>query len=101
MDGALTGDLVTRVRFGGVRQGTGTKSNIVTQQIARLPVRFNVNIRAPFYNLITNIRSMYDPSYVRDPRDLGLIDSDGNAIRPDEGEPPSAGMPGDEGGIQQ
>jgi hypothetical protein len=101
MDGALTGDLVTRVRFGGVRQGAGTKSNIVTQQIARLPVRFNVNIRAPFYNLITNIRSMYDPSYVRDPRDLGLIDSDGNAIRPDEGEPPSAGMPGDEAGIQQ
>lgn len=100
MDGPLTGELVTRVRFDGVRQGAGTKSNIVTRHIAKLPVRFNVNIRAPFYNLITNIRAMYDPAYIRDPRDLGLVDSNGNAVRSDVGRP-SAGLPADEAGIQQ
>ena len=48
-----------------------------------MPIRFNVNIRAPFYQLLTNLRSMYDPAYVTDPRDLGLLDR-----KKDEGTPP-------------
>ena len=48
-----------------------------------------VNVRAPFYQLITSIKSMYDPSSVRDPRDLGLIDAEGNVLRREtEGPPP-------------
>jgi hypothetical protein len=81
MDGPLTGEIVTRVRFDGVSQGEGATSNFITRRIARLPFRFVVNIRAPFYQLITSIKSMYDPAAVRDPRDLGLIDDFGNAIR--------------------
>ncbi|MHA6317136.1 YdbH domain-containing protein [Altererythrobacter sp. CAU 1778] len=77
IDGPLTGELVTRVKFDGVRQGAGTTSNILTRQIAKLPIQFNINIRAPFYKLITSIRSMYDPEFVRDPRELGLIAEDG------------------------
>ncbi len=96
MDGPLTGEIVTRVRFDGVRQGEGTRKNLITRQLARLPVRFNVNVRAPFYNLITNIRAMYDPAFIRDPRSLGLIDGDGNAI------PPSGSvLPTDEANIQR
>ncbi|MCL4673558.1 MAG: YdbH domain-containing protein [Sphingomonadaceae bacterium] len=95
MDGPLTGEIVTRVRFDGVSQGDGTKRNFITRQIADLPIRFNVNIRAPFYQLITSIRAMYDPAFIRDPREIGLIGAEGQqldrqtrpeleAIRPDD-----------------
>lgn len=80
VDGPLTGEIVTRVRFEGVSQGAGTKQNILTKQIAKLPVRFNVNVRAPFYNLITSVKAMYDPAFIRDPRELGLMDEHGKPI---------------------
>lgn len=77
MDGDLTGELVTRVRFDGVKQGAGTRQNFLTRQVAKLPVRFNVNIRAPFYKLLTSVKAMYDPAFIRDPRELGLVDEAG------------------------
>jgi hypothetical protein len=80
LDGPLTGEIVTRVIFDGIRQGTSAKRNIVTRQIAKLPIRFNVNIHAPFYRLITSLKSMYDPAMVRDPRELGLLDRFGNPV---------------------
>ncbi|NMW31668.1 exoprotein [Altererythrobacter sp. RZ02] len=80
MEGALTGDIVTRVRFDGVKQGKGTEQNFITRQIADLPIRLNVNIRAPFYKLLGTYQSIYDPSTQRDPRDLGLVGPDGNPI---------------------
>lgn len=82
MDGDLTGDFVTRVRFDGVKQGGGTKQNFLTKQVAKLPVRFNVNVHAPFYKLITTFKSMYDPAFVRDPRELGLVDQHGRPVAP-------------------
>jgi len=81
MDGPLIGEIVTRVRFDGVSQGVGARKNLITQQLTKLPFRFIVNIRAPFYKLITSIKSMYDPSAIRDPRDLGLVDRLGNPLR--------------------
>lgn len=95
MDGPLTGEIVTRVRFDGVSQGAGTRQNFITRQVAGLPIQFNVNIRAPFYQLITSIRAMYDPAFIRDPREIGLIGADGqrneapvrpapDAIRPED-----------------
>lgn len=104
MDGPLTGEIVTRVRFDGVSQGEGTRSNFFTRQIADLPIRFNVNIRAPFYQLITSIRAMYDPAFVRDPREIGLLSPDGevldtrvrpplDAIKPDDLIPDEAPIP--------
>ena len=87
MDGELTGELVTRVRFEGVKQGAGTKQNFLTRQVAKLPVRFNVNVRAPFYKLITSVKAMYDPAFIRDPREIGLIDSTGKALRHEAAEP--------------
>ncbi len=81
MNGSLTGELVTNVKFDGVTQGNGAKRNFITKQIAKLPVKFNVNIHAPFYQLITSLKSMYDPAFVRDPRELGLIPSDPPAIK--------------------
>jgi hypothetical protein len=84
MNGPLTGEIVTRVRFDGVSQGAGAKQNFITRRIAKLPFRFAVTITAPFYQLITNIRSMYDPTMVRSPEDLAkeglLVDENGNVV---------------------
>jgi hypothetical protein len=106
MDGDLTGDIVTRVRFDGVSQGEGAERNIATRAIAGLPIRFDVNIRAPFYSLIGNIKAMYDPSAIRDPRALGLLDAQGNVLRREtEGPPPEPltpeDLPPDEAVIQR
>jgi hypothetical protein len=80
MDGNLTGEIVTRVRFDGVKQGANAKRNFITKRFENLPIRFNINIRAQFYQLITSLKAMYDPASVRDPRDVGLLDSEGNVV---------------------
>lgn len=80
LDGELDGEIFTRLRIDGVTQGEGAKRNFITRQVGRLPIRFNINIRAPFQRLLHSFRSLYDPSYVRDPRELGLIDSSGKPI---------------------
>ena len=83
MNGPLTGEIITRLLFDGVRQGEGTSSNFLTRRIAKLPIRFNVNIRAAFYELLTSLRSTYDPAFIRDPRGLGLLRSEGGQfVRP-------------------
>lgn len=83
MEGSLTGEIVTRVRFDGIKQGVGADSNIITRRIAKLPVRFNVNIRSKFYQLISQMKSLYDPAFIRDLRDIGLVmPDDMNADEP-------------------
>jgi hypothetical protein len=88
MNGPLTGELVTSVRFDGVRQGDEAEQNFVTRRLANLPIRFIVNVRAPFYSMAGSLRSLYDPSAVRDPRGLGLLSDDGRRFVP-------AGVPDD------
>jgi hypothetical protein len=80
MDGPLAGELVTRVSMSGVTQGKGAKKNFVTRQLASLPIRFDVNIRAPFFQLVSSFKSFYDPNYLADPRALGLIDAFGRPV---------------------
>jgi hypothetical protein len=80
MEGDLAGEVVTKVSFGGISQGAGAQRNLITRQIARLPIRFDINVRTQFYQLISSLRSLYDPSMVRDPRDLGLVDAQGRPI---------------------
>lgn len=80
MNGPLEGEIVTRVMFDGVRQGAGARRNFVTRAVANLPIRFNLNIKAAFFQLISSLRSIYDPAYLRDPRSLGLMDDKGNAL---------------------
>ncbi|MBX9884753.1 MAG: YdbH domain-containing protein, partial [Novosphingobium sp.] len=55
MDGSLAGDVVTRVEFSGIKQGRDAKQNFITRQVARVPVKFIVNIHAPFYSLISSM----------------------------------------------
>jgi hypothetical protein len=82
MNGALTGEIVTNVNIDGVRQGEGARRNFVTRALANLPIQFRINIRAPFYQLITSFKSLRDPAAVRDPRDLGLLADDGTRLKP-------------------
>ena len=84
LQGRLDGEIVTKLRIDGVSQGQGAKRNFITQRFAKLPIRFNINIRGPFHQLITSFKSLYDPTYVKDPRSLGLI----GPVSPVPGEPP-------------
>ena len=59
--GSLDGEIVTRVRFDGVRQATGEKG-IVARLIRNLPFRFNIRIRAPFRGLVGSARSYANPA---------------------------------------
>lgn len=99
LDGSLTGEIVTRVRFDGVSQGEGAGNSFVSRlasrAVAGLPIRFDVNIRAPFYSLLSNLRSLYDPAAVRDPRDIGLLDAQGNVIRRETTQVPEPVEPAD------
>ena len=74
VDGDLAGEIITKVRFDGVRQGQGTTKNFATREIARLPLQFNVNVTAPFYSLINKAKSIYDPGTT------GLLDEHGQPI---------------------
>lgn len=73
LDGDLAGEVVTRIRFDGLSQGEGASRNLLTRQIEKLPLQFNVTISAPFLQLITSARSLYDTQYVTDPALLGLL----------------------------
>ena len=80
MNGSLTGEIVTSVDIDGVKQGEGAKRNIITRALAGLPIQFRINVRAPFYQLITSFKSLRDPAAVRDPRELGLLSDDGRRL---------------------
>ena len=80
LNGSLEGQIVTNVRFSGVKQGAGAKRNFLTRAVADLPIEMRVNIRAPFYQLITSFKALYDPAFVKDPREIGLIDAQGRPI---------------------
>ncbi len=80
LNGPLEGEIVTRVSFDGIGQGASARRNFLTRRIARLPIKFNVNLRAPFFKLVGSMRSLYDPGAVRDPRELGLMGGDGKPL---------------------
>lgn len=63
LDGALDGEIVSRIRFNGVNQGTPEADrSALLKQFTGLPFRFNITIRAPFRGLVSTARSFTDPS---------------------------------------
>ena len=89
MDGPLAGEMVTAIRFQGVSQGKGAKSNFLIRRLARLPFVFNVRIRAPFRQLIDSVQSYNDPSRLIERNLPALIDAQAREparVQPDESE---------------
>jgi len=77
MNGDLEGDVVTNVSFDGIKQGKGTKQNFITRQVANLPFKFNVNVRAPFYRLISSMNPQPPPGVM--PKDFPSLTLPGHA----------------------
>jgi hypothetical protein len=61
LNGPLTGEMVTDVRFAGISQGAGAKSNFLIRRLQKLPFVFNIRIKAPFRGLLDSAQSFYDP----------------------------------------
>ena len=61
LDGRLDGEIISSVRFDGVRQATGDQA-LAARLIRGLPFRFNIRIRAPFRGLLGSARAFADPS---------------------------------------
>lgn len=67
LNGDLDGEMLTDVTFAGLSQGKGASRNFITRQVEKLPIVFNVRINAPFRQLITSAKSLYDPTqYIRE-----------------------------------
>jgi hypothetical protein len=64
IEGPLTGILTTKVEIDGVQQGQSASRNILTRELAKLPIKLNVNVNAPFMDLMTTMRSLYDPEFI-------------------------------------
>ena len=72
LNGPLSGQMVTGLRFDGLAQGTGAKRNILARAIAGLPFVFKITITAPFRQLLFSARSFSDPELLVE-QNLGLL----------------------------
>ncbi|MFM7348196.1 MAG: YdbH domain-containing protein [Erythrobacter sp.] len=88
LGGDLDGEIVTSFEFDGIRQGAGASQNFVTRRLAKLPIRFRINVRSEnFQQLATMVRSMWDANYIRDPQSLGLFRQENGRLVPIESSP--------------
>ncbi len=88
LNGDLDGEMVTDIRFGGVGQGEGATRNFLTNQVAKLPLIFNVKIRAPFRQLLTSAKGFYDPSLLIEQNLPALMRAQEEAEAAAKGAPP-------------
>jgi len=61
LDGALDGELVSRVLFNGTNETPKVAKGGLLAQFTGLPFRFNITIRAPFRGLLNSAQSLSDP----------------------------------------
>lgn len=90
MNGPLAGEMVTAVRVAGVRQGEGAKSNFLVRRLTRLPIQFNIEIRAPFRGLIDSAASFYDPSRLVQRNLQQLLQEQNRRTAPTPVQPPAS-----------
>lgn len=62
MNGAIDGEMLTEVDFTGLSQGEGATRNFLTRAVESLPFTFSIRINAPFRQLLTSARGLYDPT---------------------------------------
>ncbi len=90
MNGALAGEMVTEVRFAGVSQGEGAKSNFLIRRLQKLPFVFNVRIAAPFRGLIDSAASFYDPKRLIERNLPALLEEQEKRAAPPTIQPPAS-----------
>ena len=90
MNGPLAGEMVTEVRFAGVSQGEGAKSNFLIRRLQRLPFVFNVRIEAPFRGLIDTAASFYDPKRLVERNLPALLEEQNKRADPPAIQPPAS-----------
>ena len=78
--------MVTEVRFAGVRQGEGAKTNFILRRLQRLPIAFNIRIRAPFRGLLDATASFYDPKRLIERNLPELIEKQNKSFQPSASE---------------
>jgi len=100
MNGPIDGEMVTEVRFAGVTQGEGAKSNFLVRRLQRLPFVFNVKITAPFRQLIDSAASYYDPRRLIERNLPALIEEQSRAIEAQRAVQPRASEPMPQGDKQ-
>jgi translocation and assembly module TamB len=93
LNGDLDGEMVTDIRFGGVGQGAGATRNFLTNQVAKLPLVFNVKIKAPFRQLLTSAKGFYDPSLLIEQNLPALMRAQEEAEAAAKGAPPPVQPP--------
>jgi len=63
LNGDLGGEIITNFLLDGVRQGEGASQNFVTRRLAKLPIRFKINVRSDnFSDLALIMRGLFVPS---------------------------------------
>lgn len=62
MNGRIDGEMLTEVEFGGLAQGAGAERNFITRALDHLPIHFTMRINAPFRQLLSSARAIYDPT---------------------------------------
>lgn len=93
MNGPLAGEMVTEVKFAGISQGEGAKSNFLIRRLQKLPFVFNIRITAPFRGLIDSVASFYDPKRLIDRNLPALIEEQNRRAQPLPNQPPARQPP--------
>lgn len=85
LDGPLEGEIVDRVIFRGTNDGArATPAHGLLAGFSRLPIRFNMVIRAPFRAMTGAVRSFTDPSHLiaEAARDDATPTQDNSPVKP-------------------
>ncbi len=93
MNGALAGEMVTEVHFAGVKQGAEAKRNFILDRLQKLPLVFNVTIKAPFRQLIDSAQSFYDPQRLIERNLPALLEEQNRRTAPTPAPTPAPPLP--------
>jgi len=90
MNGPLAGEMITEVKFAGISQGKGAKRNFLFDRLQKLPLVFNIRVRAPFRQLIDSAQSFYDPKRLIDRNLPALLQEQDKQAAPPVIQPPES-----------